>query len=229
MKRRLWEAHGLGSFYKTTADVASLHGAEVRQKLQCWCFIVSDWNWIVLCYVFLFFFSWPEDPQGPITDLLCSFKGPRHQSRNLAGCYSALYKNTHFSLTRVWQQQVWLVCANRWWRAEMARGSELSSLPARLSLCTWISACITLRNASSNIFPAGLCSSTRLDATDIYSTVRCTSLYYSHTFFLPAGMSIRCVPTLLSICLFPFVVWWLYLCLHTRLSAVKCTLTWCIF
>lgn len=161
---------------------------------------------IELCFAVFFFFPWPEDPQGPITDLLCSFKGPRYQSRNPAGCYSALYKNTHFSLTRVWQQQVWLVCANRWWRAEMAWGSELSSLPACLSLCTWISACITLRNASSNIFPAGLCSSTWSDATDIYSTVRCTqtSLYYSHTFSSPQGcpsdVSLPCCPSAFFFC-----------------------------
>lgn len=126
-------------------------------------------NFAVLWAVYLLF-SWPEDPQGPITNLLCSFKGSRDQLKNLTGCYSEPYKNVHISLTRVWQQ-VWLgVCANTWWKAKMAWGSELSSHPARCSSWTWVLAHITVRNASSYIFPAGLHFSLQSGAKDIYCT-----------------------------------------------------------
>lgn len=167
---------------------------------------------------------WPKGPQGPITNPLCSLKMPWHQLEYLTGCYSVLHKNTHFSSTSLESDSSsrcgYWVCVSRWWRAEMAEGSELSSLPAHLAPCMGILAHITLRNASSNIFPAGLQHS--------------TYILYTHTLL---SKEKRCMPDvyqncmLLSIC--PFS--WLYvyanvhvcLCVRTCFTAVKDTLIRC--
>lgn len=141
--------------------------------------------WLELNCAFLsaVIFLWPKGPQGPITNPLCSFKMPWYQLEYLTGCYSVPPKNIHFSSTSLEsdsssRREHW-VCVNRW-RVEMAEGTELSSLPARLSPCTGMLVHITLRNASSNIFPAGLHFSTQ--STQHIHTARMHHLSpYTHT------------------------------------------------
>ncbi len=86
----------------------------------------------------------------------------------------------------------------------MAEGSELSSLPARLSPCKGMLAHITLRNALSNIFPAGLHSSTQ----HIHTAHIHTSSSHAHTHkthFSPVKeISVRCVPCLYALINLPF-------------------------
>lgn len=67
----------------------------------------------------------------------------------------------------------------------MAEGSELSSLPARLSACTAMLAHFTLRNASSNVFPAGLHSSAQSSAAHTHADVIYTTLFFKEERCLP--------------------------------------------
>lgn len=167
--------------------------------------------WLELNCAFLsaVVFLWPKGPQGPITNPLCSFKMPRHQLEYLTGCYSVPHKkNIHFSSTRLESDsssrcEYW-VRVNRWWRAEMAEGSELSSLPARLSPCTGMLAHITLRNASSNIFPAGRHSSTQ-SIQHIHT--------HTHTHTSPKKRDV-CQMCTISICCCPSALFLVCMCMQ---------------
>lgn len=149
------------------SNIASWCSCQTKTSyLQCWCFIVPDWNWIMLFWVlmfflslFVYFFLWPQSPQGPITNQLCSLKMPRHQLEYLTGWISTLQQHTfQKNKSWIWQQQFgeWIsVCKqivgsrdDRLFRTVFTSSSSLSS-------CTGMLAHITLRNASSSIIPAG--------------------------------------------------------------------------
>lgn len=80
----------------------------------------------------------------------------------------------------------------------MAQGSELSSLPARLSSCTGMLAQITLRNASSSIFPAGPHFLTQSDtAHAVRSAHAQTRTFSSKEMSARCAISICCCPSAL--------------------------------
>ncbi len=118
--------------------------------LLCWCFIVSDWNWVVLFWASVVFYD-RRAHRDPLQTCCVVSKCPGISWNIWLDVTQFLTKNIHFCSTRLDSDssgrcEYW-VCVNRWWRAETAEGSELSSLPARLSPCKGMLAHITLRDA----------------------------------------------------------------------------------